>query len=232
MRKFVLLPVVGCLAWGCGGNSANLALGSNEGQVQQGWTWTYQGAGTLTPQGGSAQTADASMTVTCTNRTGSRITLSESVRLAAQGGVHTYTTQLIYDQDSQSNALTLVSRTVGNGQAQVVQSTTFAIPGAWVTNMSVTGSTTYTDSTTQTDSLDTTADLAYVPTHVGQFLTFTTTDRVVYQGVVVRDLTAYFDPPIMQPTKMTGTVLLGNDSFTGTFILQSTNVPLPGYPPG
>jgi len=226
MRRALLLTALGCCLAGCGGNSGGVgALTTQEAQVRQGWEKTYNVIGFFTPNGGAATVCNGTLTDKCTNRTGTQITSTRTLQLTVNGTTNTYLTTLVSNQAA-DGSITLLNVTVGANPTLTVQSTTFTVPGTWSTTTTATGTTTFTDSSVATESLVVSGS-TQIQTQVGAIDAWTTAYQHTYQGNLDMNLTEYYVPGIAGYAYATGTLVLSDGTFTGTFDLQQTNAPLP-----
>jgi len=196
-----------------------------EGQIRRGWERTYNVVGFFTPNGGSQTLCSGTLTEACTDRTGTQITTTRTLKLTVTGTTTTYLTTLVSNQAA-DGSITLVNITVGNNPTLIVQTTNFAVPGTWSATTSVSGTTTYTDTSTSTDSLVVSGS-TQIASQVGSFDAWTTQYQHSYQGSMDINLTEYYVPAIAGYAYATGTLVLSDGSFTGTFDLEQTNIPLP-----
>ncbi|HVT12301.1 MAG TPA: hypothetical protein VHE55_08535 [Fimbriimonadaceae bacterium] len=227
MRKALILLALGCALVGCGGSSGGGvgALVPTMAQVRQGWTKTYHLVGFFTPNGGKQGLVSGTLTIKVTDRTNNLFTETHTFSITSAGVTNTYVDTYVYDQEA-DGSITQVSVTRESNPTLTVQTTDFAFPGAWTSTTTASGTTTYTDMTTASESLAVSGSTT-VLTPVGTLDTWTTSYQSSYQGNTLYDLTEYYEPAIAGFAYASGTYVVSDGSFNGTFSLESTNIPLP-----
>jgi hypothetical protein len=224
-RGWLTAAIAGAALSGCGGSGSDtvIPLSSTVAQFQNGWTWSYNFTGTFTPTGAAKASATGTRTITCTASMGT-VTLEELTTITSNTISYNHSKELSYAQGA-DGTLTLTGITVDTNPSETVAKTTFAQPGSITSTTNLSGIITYQDSTYSTETYQV-VGIKVVDTPVADFATWQIARQTQYNNQPQVNVTESLSPTVGEPVSITGTEYVSDGTYTGTFLLASTNVNL------
>jgi hypothetical protein len=228
MKLLLIALLASWIGCGCGGGTATtqvVPLSSTVAQFENGWTWNYAFKGTFTPTGATQYPAVGSRTVTCSVGSPGAVTLTETTLITANETQYSHTKTFSYTQGA-DGSLALVNETVDENPTETVQTSPFVQPGKIIATTDVSGLITFQDSTTEPNVFDVTG-IQLVPTEVGKIETWEISRQVTYQNQTLVKVSEFLAPTLGEPVELSGSWIVSDGSYTGTFLLNSTTAPIP-----